>query len=173
MHAAEKRWPYTYLQTPEWEVRKELRPWGRQFRRRKFDGVVCYILRRKTQLVHIQGNISAARYRNEVFSPHILPAMNLRRDVFQHDNTRFEPNRTFVDDLDRRVRSRQPAPQTLQELQQALEQEWGEFCKTVFVDWSNLCRDRSVLCYRIMVGTTNIDFEVMSSERYGLQCDNF
>jgi hypothetical protein len=39
--------------------------------------------------------------------------------------TRFEPNRTFVDDLDRRVLSRQPAPQTLQELQQSLEQEWG------------------------------------------------
>ena len=39
--------------------------------------------------------------------------------------TRFEPNRTFMDDLDRRVRSRQPAPQTLQELLQALEQEWG------------------------------------------------
>jgi hypothetical protein len=30
-----------------------------------------------------------------------------------------------VDDLDRRVRSRQPAPQTLQEMQQALEKEWG------------------------------------------------
>ena len=30
-----------------------------------------------------------------------------------------------MDDLDRRVRSRQPAPQTLQEMQQALEQEWG------------------------------------------------
>ena len=30
-----------------------------------------------------------------------------------------------MDDLDRRVCSRQPAPQTLQELQQALEQEWG------------------------------------------------
>jgi len=39
--------------------------------------------------------------------------------------TIFEPNRSFVDDLDRRVRSRQPAPQTLQELLQALEQEWG------------------------------------------------
>ena len=29
-----------------------------------------------------------------------------------------------MNDLDRRVCSRQPAPQTLQELQQALEQEW-------------------------------------------------
>ena len=38
--------------------------------------------------------------------------------------TRFQLNRTFVDELDRRVRSRQPAPQILQELQQALEQEY-------------------------------------------------
>ena len=30
-----------------------------------------------------------------------------------------------MDDLDRRVRSRQPAQPALQELQQALEQEWG------------------------------------------------
>ena len=30
-----------------------------------------------------------------------------------------------MDDLDRRVSNRQPAPKTLQELQQALEQEWG------------------------------------------------
>ena len=47
IHVAEKRWPYTFLQTPEWEVCKELRPWGRQFRRRKCDDVGCHILRRK------------------------------------------------------------------------------------------------------------------------------
>ena len=45
--AAEKRWPYTCLQTPEWEVRKELRSWRRQFRRRKCDDVGCHILHRK------------------------------------------------------------------------------------------------------------------------------
>ena len=39
--------------------------------------------------------------------------------------TRFEPNRTFVDDLDRRVRCRQPAPHTLREMQHALQYEWG------------------------------------------------
>ena len=37
-----------------------------------------------------------------------------------------------------------------------------------FVDWSSLYKDSSVLCYRLMVGTTDIDFEVTSSERYGL-----
>jgi hypothetical protein len=64
MHAAEKKWPYTCLQTPEWEDRKELRPSGRQFRRRKW-GAMSYL--RKTQLVHIPGKLSATRYRYEVF----------------------------------------------------------------------------------------------------------
>ena len=59
---------------------------------------------RKTQLVHIPGNLNATRYRNEILTLHVLPAMNLRREVLPHDNsapqavyvTRFEPNRTFV-----------------------------------------------------------------------------
>ena len=107
---------------------------------------------RKTELVHIPGNLDASRYRDEVLTPHMLPKMNLRREVFQHDNARphtargavdflanqnvtvlpwpynspdLNPIEHLWDDLDRRVRSRQPAPQTLQELQQAFEQEWG------------------------------------------------
>ena len=48
MHAAEKRWPYTCLQMPEWEVRRELRLWGRLFRRKKCDDVGCHILRHKS-----------------------------------------------------------------------------------------------------------------------------
>ena len=47
-------------------------------------GTISYA--RKTQLVHILGNLSAARYRDEVLTPHMLPAMNLRREGFQHDN---------------------------------------------------------------------------------------
>jgi hypothetical protein len=47
IHAAERRWPYTCIQRPEWEVRKELRPWGRHFPRRKCDDVRCTILRPK------------------------------------------------------------------------------------------------------------------------------
>ena len=87
-----------------------------------------------------------------VLTPHMLPVMNLRREVCQHDNARPHTARDTVDflsnqnvtglswsskspdlnpiehlwdDMDRRVCSRQPAPQTLQELQQALEQEWA------------------------------------------------
>ena len=36
----------------------------------------------------------------------------------------MNPIEHWWDDLDRRLRSRQSAPQTLQKLQQALEQEW-------------------------------------------------
>ena len=49
-------------------------------------GVISYA--RKTQLVHIPGNLTSTRYRDEVLAPHILPAMNLRREIFQH-NTRL------------------------------------------------------------------------------------
>ena len=43
--SAEKRWPHMCIQTPELEVRTELRRWGRQFRRKKCDDVRCHILR--------------------------------------------------------------------------------------------------------------------------------
>jgi hypothetical protein len=36
----------------------------------------------QTQLVHIHDNRFAARYRDEVLTPNMLPAMNLHRDVF-------------------------------------------------------------------------------------------
>jgi hypothetical protein len=49
-------------------------------------GAISYA--RKTQLVHIPGNLSAARYRDEVLRPLMLPEMNLRGDVFQHDHAR-------------------------------------------------------------------------------------
>jgi hypothetical protein len=40
-------------------------------------GAISYA--RKTQLVRIPGNFSAAGYRDEVLTPHMLPAMNIRR----------------------------------------------------------------------------------------------
>ena len=52
---------------------------------------------RKTQLMHITGNLSAARYRDEVLTPHSLPAMNLRRGILQHDNARPHTARATVD----------------------------------------------------------------------------
>ena len=61
-------------------------------------------------------------------TPHMLPAMNLCREGFQHDNDNqnvrvlpwpskspeLNPIEHWWDDLDRGLRSRQPAPQALQ-----------------------------------------------------------
>ena len=58
-------------------------------------GVISYA--GKTQLVHIPGNRNAARYRDEVLTPYILSAMNLRREVFQHDKARPHTARGTVD----------------------------------------------------------------------------
>jgi hypothetical protein len=48
----------------------------------KMWGAISYA--RKTKLVHITDNLNAARYRDEVLTLHILPAMDIRRNVFQH-----------------------------------------------------------------------------------------
>jgi transposase len=60
-------------------------------------GTISYA--RKTQLVHIPGNLNAAQYRDEILTPHMLPAMNLRREVFQHDNARSHTAGATVDFL--------------------------------------------------------------------------
>ena len=115
---------------------------------------------RKFQLVHIPATLAPLE-RDDVLTPHMLRAMNLRREVLQHDNSRPHTARATVDflanqnvtvlpwpskspdlnpiehlwdELDRRMHSRQPAPQTLQQLQQAIEQECGRIPQDVFVD---------------------------------------
>ena len=60
----------------------------------KIWGAISYA--RKTQLVHIPGNLNAARYRDEVLTLHILPAMDIRRNVFQHDNARPHTARVLL-----------------------------------------------------------------------------
>jgi hypothetical protein len=102
-------------------------------------GAISYAI--NPQLVHIPGNRNAARYRDELLTPHMSPAMHLCREGFQHDNAGphtarstidflanqnvrvlpwpskspdFNPIEHLWDDLDRGLCSRQPAPQALQ-----------------------------------------------------------
>ena len=42
----------------------------------------------KTPLVVILGNLTAARYRDQVLMPHVLPLVNAHNLSFQHDNAR-------------------------------------------------------------------------------------
>ena len=61
-------------------------------------GAISYA--RTHQLVHIPGNLNGARYKDEaVLTPHMLPALNLRREVFQHDNAWPHIARATVDFL--------------------------------------------------------------------------
>ena len=112
-------------------------------------GAITY--NRRTPLVLVPGNLTAQRYRDEILQPHLLPAINTQTEVFQHDNARphtacatvdflashnvtvlpwpskspdLNPIEHLWDQLDKHVRMRQPAPQTLLQLQQALQEEW-------------------------------------------------
>ena len=106
----------------------------------------------KTALVHIPWNLTAQRYCDEILQPHALPLMQQNGARFQHDNSRpphcknynalltnsnvavlpwpskspdLNPIEHLWDTLDRRVRQRQPQPQSLQQLVNALQDEWN------------------------------------------------
>ena len=106
----------------------------------------------RTDLVHIQGTLNGVRYRDEILAPHVIPFVNANNVIFQQDNARphtarvameflnrnnvvtlpwpsrspdLNPIEHIWDHLDRQLRLRQPQPQTLQELVQALQETWA------------------------------------------------
>lgn len=105
----------------------------------------------RTQLVHVQGNLNAVRYRDEILNRHVVPTIDAGRDIFQHDNARphtarittdflannnitvlpwpskspdLNPIEHLWDQLDKRLRRRQLQPQTRLQLVNALRDEW-------------------------------------------------
>lgn len=107
--------------------------------------------RHKTDLVFIDGNLNAVRYRDEILAPVAVPLVTRYRLTFQQDNARphtaricqdylrqnnvrcldwpaFSPDLNPIeqlwDILDRRVRRRDPEPTNAQQLRQALREEW-------------------------------------------------
>ena len=104
----------------------------------------------KAELVHVPGNLTAVRYRDEILQPYLMHVIDRQRELFQQDNARphahltmdyLEQNNINVlpwsskspdldlivhlyDHLDKRVRQRQLPSQTLDQLCQMLQQEW-------------------------------------------------
>jgi transposase len=105
----------------------------------------------KTELVHVPGNLTAVRYRDEIRQPYLMHVIDRQRELFQQDNARphtarlamdylkqntinglpwpskspdWNPIESLRNHLDKRVHQRQPPPQTLDQLCQMLEQEW-------------------------------------------------
>ena len=42
----------------------------------------------KTELVHVTGNLTAVRYRDEILQPHLMHVIDRQRELFQKDNAR-------------------------------------------------------------------------------------
>ncbi len=109
--------------------------------------------RHRTPLIVIEGNLTAARYVDEVLSAELIPFLQQNPDIaiFQHDNARphtaretaeylhaegvnvmpwpaFSPDLNPIehmwDQLGRRVYSRPHPPQNRQQLLVALQEEW-------------------------------------------------
>ena len=93
----------------DWDLQKRRRVWftdESRFMLHKRDGRRRVYRRRNERFARNYvlevanfGNHSAARCRDEVLPPHMLPAMNLHRAVFQHDKARPHTDRATVDFL--------------------------------------------------------------------------
>lgn len=108
----------------------------------------------KTDLVVVDGNLTAPGYIDQILTPHVVPFFRNNGPglIFQQDNATchtarlakdylqqqqietlpwpaksadLNPIEHLWDELDRRLRKRPNPPQTLQDLSQALVEEWN------------------------------------------------
>jgi hypothetical protein len=57
----------------------------------------------KTDLVHVPGNLTAVRYRDEILQPHPMHVIDRQRELFQQDNTRLHTARVTMDYLEQNI----------------------------------------------------------------------
>ena len=138
---------------------------------------------RRTRLVIIDGNLSAQRYRDEILTPVVIPFLRANGPglTFQQDNATPHTaglTRTFLaqnnvnvlgwpskspdlspiehvwDELGRRVRNRRPKPQTRQELDAALINEWNNIPRNIIRRFTSSMRRRCLAVINARGGHT-------------------
>ena len=55
---------------------------------------------RKTELVHVPGNLRDVRYRDEILQPHLMHVIDRQRELFQQENARPHTARIAIDYLE-------------------------------------------------------------------------
>lgn len=136
---------------------------------------------RRTRLHFIDGALNARRYIDNVLRPTVVPFIAQHGGIFQHDNATphraritqafLQENNTGVlewpalspdmapiehiwDELGRRVYRRHNPPQTLQELRNALDEEWTAIPQHFIERTINSMRRRCNDCLRARGGHT-------------------
>ena len=132
-------------------------------------------MQEKSDLVFIAGNMTAARYVEQVINPEVVPLFVRKPNmVYMQDNARphtarmttahlrhmgipilpwpakspdMNPIEHLWDELDRRVRNRPHQPTTLQQLQRALVEEWDAIPREV---WRRLISSMRRRCLAVV-----------------------
>jgi hypothetical protein len=55
---------------------------------------------RKTNLVHVLGNLTTVRYRDEILQPHLIHEIDRISELFKQDNTRSTTARVTMEYLE-------------------------------------------------------------------------
>lgn len=123
----------------------------------------------RTRVHFIEGNLNARRYRDEVLTPIVVPFIRQHDVIFQQDNARphvarlctqfleaegiqvldwppYSPDMSPIehlwDVLDRRVRDRVPVPGNVQQLRDAITEEWDNIPQATIDNLINSMRRR-------------------------------
>ena len=144
----------------------------------------AFSLHHRTPLYHVQGNLTALRYRDEILRPLAVPTLQHigPAAIYQDDNARphrarlvndflqqsgvnrmewpafspdLNPIENLWDELDRRVRRDHPPPRDAQHLFQMLQTEWQAIPQRIFTNLVNSMRTRCIECQNSRGGYTH------------------